>query len=313
MPLIVENKLPAKKVLEKENIFIMGKERAKTQDIRPIKIAIVNLMPYKEETEIQILRVLSNTPLQVNIDLIRTETYKSKNTEEKYLKKFYRDFSEVKNKKYDGMIITGAPVEKLDFEEVLYWRELEEIFEFARENVYSTIFICWASQAALYYYYDIPKYTLNSKIFGVYEYELLEECVLTRGFDDIYYSPQSRYSYTREEDVRKVQDLKIISSRADTGVNLVTSLDNRFVFISGHGEYDRDTLYKEYLRDKSKGINIQKPKNYFRNGVEEDGVIMRWKSHGNLLFTNWINYCVYQETLYDINNIKRKKVLQFGG
>ncbi len=182
MPLIVENNLPAKKILEKENIFIMGgKERARAQDIRPVKIAIVNLMPNKEETEIQILRALSNTPLQVNIDLIRTETYKSKNTEEKYLKRFYKDFSEIQNNKYDGMIITGAPVEKLDFEEVLYWEELERIFEFARENVYSSMFICWASQAALYYYYDIPKYTLNKKIFGVYEYKILQDNVLTKG------------------------------------------------------------------------------------------------------------------------------------
>ncbi len=211
MPLIVENNLPAKKILEKENIFIMGgKERARAQDIRPVKIAIVNLMPNKEETEIQILRALSNTPLQVNIDLIRTETYKSKNTEEKYLKRFYKDFSEIQNNKYDGMIITGAPVEKLDFEEVLYWEELERIFEFARENVYSSMFICWASQAALYYYYDIPKYTLNKKIFGVYEYKILQDNVLTKGFDDIFYSPQSRYSYTREEDVRKVKDLKLL-------------------------------------------------------------------------------------------------------
>ncbi|NMA85798.1 MAG: homoserine O-succinyltransferase [Tissierellia bacterium] len=313
MPLIVENNLPAKKILEKENIFIMGKERARAQDIRPVKIAIVNLMPNKEETEIQILRALSNTPLQVNIDLIRTETYKSKNTEEKYLKRFYKDFSEIQNNKYDGMIITGAPVEKLDFEEVLYWEELERIFEFARENVYSSMFICWASQAALYYYYDIPKYTLNKKIFGVYEYKILQDNVLTKGFDDIFYSPQSRYSYTREEDVRKVKDLKIISSREDTGVNLVTSLDNRFVFISGHGEYSRDTLYKEYLRDKEKGINIEKPINYFRNEIEEDGIIMRWKAHGSLFFTNWLNYCVYQETPYNINEIQTKKVLKFGG
>lgn len=313
MPLIVENDLPARKVLEKENIFIMGKERAVTQDIRPIRMAILNLMPNKEETEIQMLRVLSNTALQINIDLIRTETYKSKNTEEKYLKRFYKDFSEIKNKKYDGMIITGAPVEKLDFEDVLYWKELEEIFDYVRENVYSTIFICWAAQAALYYYYNIPKYILNDKIFGVYEYELLADSVLTRGFDDIFYSPQSRYSYIREEDVKEVKDLKIISSREDTGVNLVTSLDNRFVFVSGHGEYSRDTLYKEYLRDKAKGINVQKPINYFRNDMEEKGIIMRWSSHGNLLFTNWLNYCVYQETPYNISQIKKKKVLKFGG
>lgn len=313
MPLIVENDLPAKKILEKENVFIMGKDRAITQDIRPIKLAIVNLMPNKEETELQLLRALANTALQINIDLIRTETYKSKNTEEKYLKRFYKDFSEIKDKKYDGMIITGAPVEKLEFEEVKYWKELEEIFEYARTNVYSTIFICWAAQAALYYYYGIPKYVLNKKIFGVYEYEVLEDSVLTRGFDDVYYSPQSRYSYIREEDVRKVKDLKIISTREDTGVNLVTSLDNRFVFISGHGEYSRDTLHKEYLRDLSKGIDIDKPINYFKDDKIENGILVKWRSHGNLLFTNWLNYCVYQETPYDISKIEKKKVLKFGG
>lgn len=313
MPLIVDNDLPSKKVLLEENVFIMGKDRARTQDIRPINIAIVNLMPNKEETEIQILRALSNTPLQVNIDLIRTESYKSKNTEEKYLKRFYKDFSSIKDKKYDGMIITGAPVERLDFEEVGYWKELEEIFEFARTNVYSTMFICWASQAALYYYYDIKKYIANKKIFGVFEYEILEESVLTKGFDDLFFSPQSRYSYNREEDLRKVNDLKIIGSNEITGMSLATSLDNRFVFVSGHGEYSRDTLYKEYLRDKSNGLNTVKPINYFRNDNEEEGIIMRWRSHGDLLFINWLNYCVYQETPYDIEEIQKKKVLKFGG
>ena len=313
MPLIVENNLPAKDILEKENIFIMEKDRAKTQDIRPVRLAIVNLMPNKEETELQILRALSNTPLQVNIDLVRTETYKSKNTEEKYLERFYKDFSDIKNDKYDGMIITGAPVEKLPFEEVVYWKELSEIFEFARENVYSTMFICWASQAALYYYYDIPKYVQNKKIFGVYDYEILEDSVLTKGFDDVFYSPQSRYAFTREEDVKQVKDLKIISSREDTGVNLISSLDNRFVFIAGHNEYSRDTLHKELIRDRANGLPTEIPLNYFRNDQEEDGIIMRWKSHGSLLFSNWLNYCVYQETPYDINKIKEKKVLKFGG
>lgn len=313
MPLIVDKDLPAIKVLQKENVFIMGKERANTQDIRPIKIAIVNLMPNKEETEIQIFRALSNTPLQVNIDLIRTETYKSKNTEERYLKLFYKDFSDIKENRYDGMIITGAPVEKLDFEMVDYWDELEEIFEYARTNVYSTIFICWASQAALYHYYNLPKYLAKEKIFGVYQYELLEDSPLTKGFDDVFYIPQSRYSYNSEEDIRRVEDLKIIGSCKETGVSLVTSADNRFIFISGHGEYSRDTLYKEYLRDRSKGIQTHKPVNYFKNDNEEEGIVMNWRSHGDLLFTNWLNYCVYQETPYDINRIEGKKVLKFGG
>ncbi len=313
MPIIVENNLPAKDILEKERIFIMEKSRATSQDIRPIKLAIVNLMPNKEETELQLFRALSNTPLQVSIDLVRTESYKSKNTEEKYLDKFYKDFSEIKNLKYDGMIITGAPVEKIPFEEVAYWRELSEIFDFARESVYSTMFICWASQAALYYYYDIPKYVLNKKIFGVYDYEILGNNLLTKGFDDVFYSPQSRYSFTKEEDVKRVKELNIISTREDTGVNLVTSEDNRFVFIAGHGEYSRDTLYKEFLRDRDLGLATDLPMNYFKNDNEEDGILVRWRSHGNLLFTNWLNYYVYQETPYDIDTIREKKVLKFGG
>lgn len=303
MPLIVEENLPAKKILLEENVSIIGKERAKTQDIRPIKIGIVNLMPNKEETEIQILRAISNTPLQVNIDLIRTESYKSKNTEEKYLKKFYKDFSDIKNTKYDGMIITGAPIERMDFEEVEYWKELEEIFEYVEKNVYSTMFICWASQAALYHYYNIPKYILDKKIFGIYDYKVLEKSVLTKGFDDIFYSPQSRYAYTKEEDIRKRQDLKILGSRKDTGVSLVTSLDNRFVFVSGHFEYSRDTLYKEYLRDISNGLDTDIPINYFKDNNVEGEIIVKWRSHGDLLFTNWLNYCVYQETPYDIEKI----------
>ncbi|MGO1470908.1 MAG: homoserine O-acetyltransferase/O-succinyltransferase family protein, partial [Tissierella sp.] len=313
MPLIIDNDLPSKKILEDENLFIMGKDRATTQDIRPIKIAIVNLMPNKEETEIQLLRLLSNTPLQVDIDLIRTKTHNSKNTDETYLKRFYKDFSQIKDEKYDGMIITGAPVEKLDFEEVDYWPELREIFEYARTNVYSTMFICWAAQAALYHYYGIPKYIEDKKVFGVFEYDVLEESALTKGFDDVFYSPQSRHSINREEDVRKIEDLKIIGSRPDTGVSLARSLDNRFVFVSGHGEYDRDTLYKEYIRDKSKGLEIQTPVNYFKNDNEDEGIQVKWKSHGNLLFINWMNYCVYQETPYDINKIERKRVLKFGG
>lgn len=313
MPLIVEEHLPAKKILQEENVFIMGKERAKTQDIRPIKLAIVNLMPNKEETEIQLFRVLSNTPLQINIDLVRTESYKSKHTEEKYLDKFYKDFSQIKDQKYDGMIITGAPVEKLEFEEVLYWKELEEIFEFARTNVYSTMFICWAAQAGLYHYYDIPKYTLKEKIFGVFEYELEDDSVLTKGFDDVYYFPQSRFSHTREEDVRKIKDLQIISTHPESGPNIIASQDNRFVFVTGHGEYSRDTLYNEYIRDLNQGLNPKKPQNYFKNDNANDGIIMKWRSYGNLLFTNWLNYCVYQETPYDLGKLEGKKTIKFGG
>ncbi len=310
MPLIVEENLPAKKILKEEDVFIMGKNRAESQDIRPVNIAILNLMPNKEETEIQLLRALSNTPLQINIDLIRTGSYKSKNTDEIYLKKFYKNFNDIKDKKYDGMIITGAPIEKLEFEDVLYWSELEQIFDYARENVYSTLFICWASQAALYYYYNIPKYTSNNKIFGIYDYKINGNSLLTKGFDDIFNIPQSRYTYTKSEDLEAIEDLEIICSREDTGVCLAATKDNRFVFVSGHGEYDRDSLLKEYKRDIDKGIAIEKPYNYFDN---EDNIIVNWRAHGNLLYTNWLNYCVYQDTPYNIENIKGKKVIKFGG
>lgn len=313
MPLVIDKDLPSIKALEKERIFIIDSERAKAQDIRPIKIAILNLMPNKEETEIQILRALSNTPLQVEIDLIKTESYQAKNTSEKYLKRYYKNFSEIKNEKYDGMIITGAPVEKLDFEEVKYWQELTEIFDYARTNVYSTMFICWASQAALNYYYGVEKHLSPKKIFGVYEYEVQRGGQLTKGFDDYFYMPQSRHALNRQEDIEKIGDLKIIGSDEETGVSLVTSLDNRFVFVSGHGEYDKDSLYKEYLRDKKLGLDIDLPINYFRNDDPEEDIIVRWRSHANLLFTNWLNYFVYQETPYDISKIEKKIVLKFGG
>lgn len=313
MPLIVEDFLPAKDTLQQEDIFIIGKSRAKKQDIRPISLAILNLMPNKEETEIQILRCLSNTPLQVNVDLIKVSSHISKNTEASYLKKFYKDFEEIKNRKYDGMIITGAPVEQLEFEDVNYWEELEDIFEYAKNNVYSTMFICWASQAALYYYYDVPKYTSSQKIFGVYEYDLKHQTKLTNGFDDRYYSPQSRYTYVREEDVAKIDDLVILSAHDDTGVSLASSLDQRFVFVSGHSEYDRDTLYKEYLRDLEKGLSTPKPIHYFVNNDEEQGIEVKWRSSGNLFFQNWLNHYVYQSTPYDLNELTTKKVLKFGG
>ena len=313
MPLLVADNLPAQAELLKEEIFIMGKSRATAQDIRPIKIAILNLMPNKEETEIQILRALSNTPIQVNIDLIRTESYQSKNTEEEHLSLFYKDFSEIKNQKYDGMIITGAPVEQMEFEEVLYWKELEEILEFARSNVYSTMFICWASQAALYYYYGIHKYAAPKKIFGVYDFEIKHRTPLTKGLDDYFYSPQSRHTYNKAEDIKNHADLKIISSREDTGVALAASLDNRFIFIAGHNEYDKESLYKEYIRDVNKGLNIEVPVNYFRNDDPSKEIVMKWRSHGSLLFANWVNYCVYQETPFHIEEIQRKKVVKFGG
>ena len=310
MPLIVADHLPAQAELLKEDIFIMGKSRATAQDIRPIKVAILNLMPNKAETETQILRALSNTPIQVDIDLIQTESYQSKNTEKQHLELFYKDFSEIKDQKYDGMIITGATVEQMDFEEVLYWEELKEIFEFARSNVYSTMFICWASQAALYYYYGIPKHAATNKIFGVYDFEIQHRTPLTKGLDDYFYSPQSRHTYTKAEDVQKIADLKLISSRPDTGLALASSQDNRFIFIAGHNEYDKDSLYREYIRDVNKGLPIDIPINYFQGDDPNKEIVMKWRAHGSLLFANWVNYCVYQETPFHMEQIQRKEILK---
>lgn len=313
MPLLVPDHLPAQVQLRKEDIFVMGKSRADKQDIRPVRIAILNLMPNKEETEIQILRALSNTPIQVDIDLIRTRSYQSKHTSEAHLSEFYKDFAEIQNENYDGMIITGAPVEHMQFEEVLYWEELEEIFEFARTHVYSTMFICWAAQAALYYYYGIEKHDADQKIFGVYEYDILHRTPLTKGLDDCFYAPQSRHTYNRAEDVRNCADLLLLAAREDTGVGLCASLDNRFIFVAGHNEYDKDSLHKEYVRDVEKNLPIQLPLNYYRDNDPSQEIVMRWRSHGSLLFSNWVNFCVYQETPFNIREIQTKKVVKFGG
>lgn len=306
MPVIVPHDLPAKEILLKENIFVMNEERANTQDIRPLKIAVVNLMPTKIETETQLVRMLSNTPLQVNIDLIRPSTYKSKNTSEEHLEKFYKTFKEIKNLKYDAMIITGAPVEKLDYLEVNYWEELKEIMDYAKENVYSTMFICWASQAALYHYYGVEKHRLTSKLFGVFENKVLKESVLTRGFDKYFYAPQSRYTYCKEDDIKNIEEIDIIVKSEEAGFHIAATKDNRFIFISGHCEYDEYTLDREYKRDKGMGLAIEIPKNYYEDDDSSKDIIVRWKSHGNLLFSNWLNYCVYQETPYDIKKIDNK-------
>ncbi len=309
MPVIVHQDLPAKAALEKENIFTMSDTRAQSQDIRPLNVAILNLMPTKEITELQFLRMLSNTPLQVNIDLIRTESYESKNADMGHLKKFYKTFSEIKNNKYDAMIITGAPVERMEYEEVLYWKELKDILDYVRKNVFSALFVCWAAQAALYHYYGVQKHDAGKKIFGVYEFQANGQNVLTKGFDDTYFVPQSRYTYTKGEDLAGIKDLLVWAERPDTGVQLATTKDNRLIFVSGHGEYDSDTLYKEYARDKEKGEEITLPSNYFINDDEEQGITVKWRSHANLFFSNWLNYCVYQETPYDIATIAGKDVL----
>ncbi len=313
MPLIIPKDLPAYNILSKENVFIINESRAKSQDIRPLRIAIVNLMPTKEVTETQLFRMLSNTALQVEIDLIRTKSYTSKNTSEEYLSKFYKTFDDIKNTKYDGMIITGAPVEKMDFGNVKYWDELVQIMDYAKENVYSTMFICWASQAALYHFYGIPKFTMDKKLFGIFKFEVVGESVLTRGFDDFFYAPQSRYTYNKKEDMGKVDDLIILAESDDVGVHLSASKDNRFIFVTGHVEYDIDTLDKEYKRDINEGLNTNIPLNYYTNDNPSERIIQRWKSCGNLMFSNWLNYCVYQSTPYDINSISKKIVSKFGG
>ena len=313
MPLIIPKDLINKEVLERENIFTMNENRATNQDIRPIKVAIVNLMPKKEETEIQILSMLSNGALQIDIDLVRMDSYKSKNADEEHLEKFYKTYEEIKNNKYDALIVTGAPVETLDYGEIKYWNELKKIFEFAKENVYSTMFICWSAQAALKYYYNVDKVEADNKIFGVFEFEKLKSHELLKGLDDEFYVPQSRHTYVPKEYLENISDLDILSSREDTGVGIAVSKDNRFVFSFGHFEYEKETLHKEYLRDLAKGLNINIPKNYYKDDDCKKDIKVKWKSAGTLFFSNWLNYCVYQQTPYVIDKIKAKKVSKFGG
>ena len=297
MPIVLPKDIPAYSALLQENIFVMNDERAFTQDIRPLEIAILNLMPTKVETETQFMRLLSNSPLQVNITLIYTESYKSKNTAAAQLERFYKKFEDIKNKHFDGMIITGAPVETMPFEEVAYWQELTKIFDFADRNVTSTIYICWGAQAALYYHYGIPKYLLPTKLFGVFPHKKFidQHDPLLKGIDDVFYIPHSRHTTVRLEDVRKVQDLVVLSESEYTGLSIAKSRDNKKIFLTGHMEYDRDTLKKEYERDVSKGLPIQPPYNYFTDDTYTD-VRVTWTSAANLFYTNWLNYYVYQVT-----------------
>ena len=313
MPIINSTNTDLLKEFYDKDIFQIPEVRANTQDIRSLKIGIVNLMPNKKETEIHLMKMLSNTPLQIELDLIRTKSRKSKYTDMDYLTKNYKSLDEIKHKKYDGLIITGAPVEHLEFDEIDYWDELKELFEFARTNVYSSLFICWASQAALYYYYGINKKPLDSKLSGVFEYEVVQESKLTRGLDDYFYYPQSRNTKNDEADILAERDLKIIAKSDEGGVCVVTSTDDRFVFISGHGEYETDTIYNEYMRDLNKGINPSIPKNYFKDDDHSNPIVVRWKSSGSLIFSNWINHFVYQQTPYQIDKIEQKVVAKFGG
>lgn len=304
MPLKIPDKLPAIKLLQKENIFVMNESRATHQDIRPLKIIILNLMPLKISTETDLLRLLSNSPLQIEIDFMKIKGHTPKNTPSSHMKSFYRNFDVLNNQKYDGMIITGAPVEQLDFEEVTYWDEMEQILDWAEHNVTSTLFICWAAQAALHHYYGVPKYPLEKKIFGVFQHKLSNpKLPIFRGFDDLFYVPHSRHTEIKEADVKKVKDLKIIATSKEAGVTMVKAKKGRQLFITGHSEYSRNTLDSEYRRDLSKNLPIEKPINYYPEDNPDNSPLMRWKSTANLLFSNWLNYYVYQETPYNLEEI----------
>ena len=303
MPVIVPKDIPAAKILKAENIFVMNPERAKTQDIRPLEIAILNLMPTKIVTETQLIRLLSNSPLQINVTLLSTESYVGKNTPAEHLERFYKPFSEVKTRKFDGLIITGAPVEDLAFESVKYWDELKDIFDFAKKSVTSTIFICWGAQAALYYYYGIPKYPLDKKLFGIFKHKKTSKFEpLLKGTDDRFFMPHSRHTAIKEEDVRAKKELQILAVSKDAGPSIIKSRDGKFIFILGHAEYDRDTLEKEYLRDKERGLDIEPPANYYVKG-DRGEIAMCWSSTANLIYMNWLNHYVYQLTPYDIEDI----------
>ena len=305
MPIKVYDKLPATRELRNENEFVMTEKRALRQEIRPLKLLLLNIMPTKIVTETQIMRLLSNTPLQVEIDLLRMKTHVSKNTSDEHLQEFYKVFDEVKNYKYDGMIITGAPVEKLDFESVDYWDELKEIMEWTKHNVTSTLHICWGAQAGLKYHYNVPKYPLDKKMFGVFEHKVLKKkSKLLRGFDDTFYAPHSRHTEVRRADVEKVAELQILAESDVAGLYIVASKDRKNIFVTGHSEYDADTLHKEYVRDLEAGLPIEVPVNYYPGDNYKKQPMVTWRAHANLLFSNWLNYYVYQTTPYDLNDIK---------
>ncbi len=304
MPIKIPDNLPAVEILNGENIFVMTETRAVHQDIRPLRILILNLMPTKIITETQLLRLLGNTPLQVETELLRTKTRDSKNTPAEHLAVFYKTFEEVKKEKFDGLVITGAPVEHFEFHQVDYWDELKEIMEWSKQHVTSTFYICWAAQAGLYYHFGIPKYELNQKLFGVFKHYVNKRNVkLLRGFDDEFYVPHSRYSEVRREDIENVPELEILSESDKAGIYLVAAQNRRMFFITGHSEYDLLTLKKEYERDIQKGIKISVPQNYFPGDDPQNTPVARWRGHAHLLFSNWLNYYVYQETPYNLTEI----------
>lgn len=304
MPIKIPDNLPAKETLNQENIFVMTEQRAIHQDVRPLKIAILNLMPTKIVTETQLLRLIGNTPIQVEVELLHPESHQSKNTSEDHLTKFYKTFNDVKEQKFDGMIITGAPVEQMEFEEVTYWKELTEIMEWSKINVYSTLHICWGAQAGLYYHYGINKYPLDEKVFGVFNHRICKpNTMLLRGFDDVFLAPHSRHTDIRKADVEKVKELDILAESEEAGVYIIKNGGGRQVFVTGHSEYDWNSLKGEYERDVAKGMDIKPPKNYFPNDDTTQKPLVSWRGHANLLFSNWLNYYVYQETPYDLTEI----------
>ena len=304
MPVNIPVKLPAIELLKRENIFVMDNERASSQDIRPLKIAILNLMPLKITTETDLIRLLSNSPLQIEFDYIQLHSHTPNNTPIEHLQMFYKDFDSIKHNNYDGMIITGAPVEKLDFGEVNYWNELTEIFDWGKSNVTSTLYICWAAQAGLYYHYGIPKYDLPEKMFGVFKHYALDKLnPIFRGFDDEFFVPHSRHTEVRREDILKKPELKLMAESVKAGVYMVMARGGREFFIMGHSEYSPNTLDDEYKRDLAKGLPIKMPENYYKDDNPDNKPVVRWRSHANLLFTNWLNYFVYQETPYNISEI----------
>ncbi|WP_199615626.1 homoserine O-acetyltransferase MetA [Paenibacillus alkalitolerans] len=314
MPIKIPDHLPAKEILTNENIFIMDESRAFQQDIRPLRIAILNLMPIKETTETQLLRLLGNTPLQLEVTLLHPKTYTSKNTPLRHLEAFYKTFGDIRNQRFDGMIITGAPVEHMDFEQVNYWRELQEIMNWADQNVTSTFHICWAAQAGLYHHFGVPKYTMPQKIFGVYPHYVTKPNIkLTRGFDELFFVPQSRHTDVAREDIEKVEELEILSESDEAGVYIVATKDGRHIFVTGHSEYDPETLKWEYDRDIQKGMDVPLPKNYYPKDDPSLAPRSTWRAHANLLFSNWLNYYVYQETPYELGAAEEDETFVHAG
>ncbi len=305
MPIKIPNELPAYKTLTNENIFIMDETRAISQDIRPLRIAIVNLMPTKIDTETQLMRLLGNTALQVEVELLHTKSYESKNISKEHLRTFYKTFDDVKDQSFDGMIVTGAPVEQLPFEQVEYWEELCEIMEWSKRHVHSTLHICWGAQAGLYYHFGIEKHPLDKKLFGVFPHKVVRKSsILFRGFDDVFMVPHSRHTTILPEDVKACPALKVLAASEEAGLYAISTKNGRQIFITGHSEYDAETLKREYLRDKNLGLPIDVPVNYFPNDDDTKAPRVTWRSHANLLFSNWLNYFVYQTTPYNLNELR---------